>query len=85
MELPQAVRKLSGMPAEKLGLKGRGYIKEGLFADMVIFDPSTIIDTATFEDPYRFPKGIEHVLVNGRFAVRDGKLTGERAGRIQRK
>ncbi len=73
------------MPAEKLGLQGRGYIKEGFFADLVIFNPSTIIDTATFEDPYKFPKGIEHVLVNGKFAVRDGKQTGERAGKVLRK
>ena len=85
LDLPQAVRKLSGMPADKLGLKGRGYIKEGLYADLVIFNPSTIIDTATFEDPYQFPKGIEHVLVNGKFAVRDGKQTGERAGEILKK
>jgi N-acyl-D-amino-acid deacylase len=85
LELPQAVQKLSGMPADKLGLPGRGYIKEGFFADLVIFNPSTIIDTATFEDPYQFPKGIEHVLVNGKFAVRDGKQTGERAGEILRK
>jgi N-acyl-D-amino-acid deacylase len=82
LSLPQAVRKISGMPAEKLGLKGRGYIKEGLYADLVIFDPSTIIDTATFEDPYQFPRGIKHVLVNGKFAVRDGKQTEERAGEI---
>jgi N-acyl-D-amino-acid deacylase len=84
LSLPQAVRKLSGMPADKLRLKGRGYIKEGLYADLVIFNPSTVIDAATFEDPYQFPKGIEHVLVNGKFAVRAGKQTGERAGEILR-
>ncbi|MHB8174193.1 MAG: N-acyl-D-amino-acid deacylase family protein [Nitrospirota bacterium] len=84
LSLPQAVRKMTGMSADRLGLKGRGYIKEGLYADVTVFNPSTVIDTATFEDPYRFPNGIEHVLVNGKFAVRDGKQTAERAGKILR-
>ena len=84
LSLPQAVRKLTGMAADRLRLEDRGYIKEGLYADMVIFNPSTVIDTATFEEPYQFPHGIEHVLVNGRFAVRGGKQTELRAGRILR-
>ena len=82
LSLPMAVRKLTGMAADRLKFKDRGYIKEDLYADIVIFNPSTVIDTATFEDPYQFPHGIEHVLVNGRFAVQSGKQTGERAGKI---
>ncbi len=82
LTLPQAVRKLTGMAADRLRLKDRGYIKEGLYADMVIFNPSTVADAATFDDPYQFPHGIEHVLVNGRFAVRGGEQTKARAGKI---
>jgi N-acyl-D-amino-acid deacylase len=84
LTMPQAVRKMSGMPADKLGLAGRGYLKEGFFADIVIFDPDTVSDTATFEDPYRFPAGISHVFVNGELAVEGGVQTKARAGRVLR-
>ncbi len=85
IKLPEAVSKMSAMPAEKLGLKGRGYLKPGFFADIVIFDPATVIDNATFEEPYQFPAGIKHVIVNGALAVEDGVQTAARAGRVLRK
>jgi len=85
LTLPQAVRKLSSMAAGKLGLKGRGYLKPGYFADIVVFDPATVGDTATYEEPYQYPAGIRHVMVNGEFAVRDGLQTDVRAGRVLRK
>lgn len=85
LSLPQAVRKLSGMAADKLGLAGRGYIKVGNFADIVVFDAHQVVDRATFEDPYQFPVGIKHVLVNGDVAVCEGRQTDKRAGRILRK
>jgi N-acyl-D-aspartate/D-glutamate deacylase len=83
--LAQAIRKMTSMPAEKLGLKGRGHIKAGDFADMVIFDPVSVRDRATYEDPYQFPMGIRHVFVNGEHAVKDGVQTAARAGRVLRK
>ncbi|HEX9859973.1 MAG TPA: D-aminoacylase, partial [Nitrospirota bacterium] len=85
LTLPEAIRKMSAMPAERLGLTGRGYIKEGHYADMVVFDPKTVNDTATFEEPYNFPTGILHVVVNGELAVENSKQTAARAGRVLRK
>ncbi len=80
----EAVRKMTALPAARAGLRDRGLVREGAFADLVAFDPATIADTATFTDPHRYPAGIRHVLVNGRFAVRDGEQTDERAGRVLR-
>jgi N-acyl-D-amino-acid deacylase len=84
LTLPQAVRKMSSMAAEKLGLDGRGYLKEGFFADIVLFNPETVADRATYEEPYQFPVGIKYVFVNGALAVEDGKQTAARAGRVLR-
>ncbi len=58
----------------------RGRIKEGAFADLVVFDPDTIQDEATYVDPHRYPSGIHHVVINGRFVIKSGALTGERPG-----
>lgn len=85
LTLPQAVRKLSAMQADKLGLAGRGYLKVGGYADIVVFNPDVVGDKATFEDPYQFPVGIEHVLINGEMAVENGVQTEKRAGRALRK
>jgi N-acyl-D-amino-acid deacylase len=81
----EAVRRMTGLPAERFGLVDRGSIREGGFADVVVFDPETIIDRATFEHPIREPAGIEHVFVNGERVRANGVSTGARPGRILRR
>ncbi len=85
LTLEQAVHRMTGMPAAKFRLERRGLIRPGYFADLVVFDPSAIIDTATYEDPKRYPAGISDVLVNGAAVVRDGRHTGARPGRALRR
>lgn len=85
LSLEEAVRKMSGLPATTIGMIDRGFVASGLAADLVVFDPATVIDHATFEEPSLPSTGIEHVLVNGVFAWRDGALSGERAGRTLRR
>jgi N-acyl-D-amino-acid deacylase len=85
LSLPQAVRKMTSMPADQIGLTDRGRVAPGKKADLVIFDARTVKDTATFEDPHRYPVGIAHVVVNGVSVVRDGDHTGARPGRALRK
>ena len=80
----EAVHKMTGLPAARLGLCDRGVVREGAFADLVVFDPAEIADTATFTEPRRYPEGICHVLVNGRFVVYDGCQTDERPGQALR-
>jgi N-acyl-D-amino-acid deacylase len=81
MPLETAVFKMTGLPARKIQLEDRGVIRPGAFADLVAFDPATVTDTATFSDPHQYPVGVEVVVVNGVVTARDGKLTGELAGR----
>lgn len=81
MSWEQAVRKSSGLPASTVGLVDRGVIAVGMAADVTVFDPNTVIDRATYENPALPSEGIRHVLVNGRVALRDGVATGERGGR----
>jgi N-acyl-D-amino-acid deacylase len=85
LTLEQAVHRMTGMPAAKFRLEKRGFIRAGYFADLVIFDPSAIIDTGTYEDPKRYPAGIGDVFVNGTAIVRDGRHTGTRPGRALRR
>jgi len=85
ISLEQAVRKMTGSPAAKLGLKDRGLLREGLAADITIFDPATIADQATYADPNQFAAGVVHVLVNGRFTLKDGRPTGALPGRFLRR
>jgi N-acyl-D-amino-acid deacylase len=85
LSLPQAIRRMTSFPAQRLGLQDRGLLREEMVADVTVFDPSTIIDTGTYAEPNRHPIGISHVLVAGRIAVEDGKLTGVRAGRVLRR
>jgi N-acyl-D-amino-acid deacylase len=85
LSLAEAVHRMTGMPAAKFGMRDRGAIREGAFADLVVFDPETVLDTATFDDPHRAPEGIPHVLVNGVAVVRDGEPTGARPGRPLRR
>ena len=79
--LTEAVRRLSGLPASNLGLDHRGFIKEGMFADVVVFDPATIADRATFEKPHQYSVGVKHVFVNGVQVLKDGEHTGAKPGR----
>jgi N-acyl-D-amino-acid deacylase len=79
--LPEAIRRLTSLPAANLGLEGRGLIETGAFADVVAFDPATIADRATFEQPHQYAVGMRHVLVNGVPVLRDGGHTGATPGR----
>ncbi len=85
LELEDAVRKMTSLSAARVGLEKRGLVAEGYFADLVVFDPKTIIDKATFKKPHQYPEGIHHVFVNGKAAVADGKFQGLRAGRVLRR
>ncbi len=80
--LEDAVRRLSQLPAENLKLTGRGALKTGYFADVVVFDPAKIQDHATFEKPHQYSTGVMHVLVNGTPVIKDGEHTGARPGRV---
>jgi N-acyl-D-amino-acid deacylase len=84
LDLVEAVRRMTALPASIFGLRDRGTIEIGMHADIVVFDAETIRDTATYESPYHFPVGIEHVFVNGRPVVRNGEFTNERPGRALR-
>src|SRR5216684_1246828 len=79
--LQEAVRRLSGLPAMNLGLDHRGFIKEGMFADVVVFDPARIADRATFDKPHQYAVGMKHVFVNGVQVLKDGEHTGAKPGR----
>jgi N-acyl-D-amino-acid deacylase len=79
--LPEAIRKMTSLAASQMKIAERGTLKEGYFADVVIFDPTTIADTATFEKPHQYPVGVDTVIVNGIVTVRNGKHTGAHAGR----
>jgi len=81
LTLEQAIRKLSGLPATNLGLDHRGFVQEGMFADVVVFDPATIGDRATFEKPHQYAVGMKHVFVNGAQVLKDGEHTGAKPGR----
>ncbi len=82
VSVENAVRSMTSLPAQILGLRDRGMLREGMAADVVVFDPSKIKDTATFFEPHQHAEGIEHVLVNGKLAVDGGHLTWERAGTV---
>ena len=82
--LEDAVRKMTSLPAQVMRLGDRGFLREGYWADVVVFDPRTVRDTATFEKPEQYPVGIEHVLVNGVPVIRGGEHTGARPGKAVR-
>jgi N-acyl-D-amino-acid deacylase len=84
-DLSTAIYRMCGFPAHKFGLRDRGVIAEGAFADLVLFDAATVIDKGTFEDPNRYPEGIRQVFVNGRVAVHDGIVQAQRHGRVLRR
>lgn len=84
MSLESAVHKMSGLPARKLGFRDRGVLREGAVADVVVFNPDTVGDRATFDDPHQYPEGIVHVVVSGVHTIREGEQTGLLGGRAVR-
>jgi N-acyl-D-amino-acid deacylase len=82
--LEEAVRRLTSMPAENLGIRHRGSLAPGYYADVVVFDPETIADRATFEEPHQYAVGVRHVLVNGELVLTNGGPTGAKPGRVVR-
>ncbi len=85
LTLEEAIRKMTSFPAQRVGLEDRGVLRPGLKADIVVFNPATIIDKATFEKPHQYAEGVVAVIVNGRLALSNGQMTGERAGRALRR
>lgn len=85
LTLEDAVRKMTGLPAEQFGISRRGKLCEGYFADVLVFDPQTIGDLATYEDPVQYSQGMDTVIVNGQIAFSEGKPTGILAGRVLRR
>ena len=81
ISLSEAIRRLTGLPATNLGLDRRGFLRKGMFADVVVFDPQTIADRATFENPHQYSVGVKHVFVNGVQVLKDGEHTGAKPGR----
>ncbi len=81
MSIESAVHKMTGLTAERFGLADRGLLKEGMAADITVFDPATVIDLASYEEPDAVSEGISHVLVNGKAVWLDGRPTGERPGK----
>jgi N-acyl-D-amino-acid deacylase len=85
LTLEEAVRKMTSLPADRMGLSDRGRIAEGAAADLTVFDPATVIDRATFEAPHQYPDGIPFVIVNGVVSVDGGSFVDARAGRVLRR
>lgn len=82
LSVEQAIRKMTSLPAERIGLRERGQLRAGWFADLVIFDPNTVSDQGTFQEPHQYPIGINYVFVNGQLAVDDRSYTDTRAGTV---
>jgi dihydroorotase/N-acyl-D-amino-acid deacylase len=84
LTLEEAVRKMTSLPAARVGLRDRGLLRPGMKADLVVFDPATVADAATFENPHQYAVGVSYVIVNGVVVVDDAKVTGARPGRVLR-
>ena len=84
LTLEQAINKMTGMPASRVGLKDRGLIRKGMFADITVFNPATVIDRATFEIPNQHPEGVPFVIINGQINVDNGRRTSVLSGRVIR-
>jgi len=85
VSLDQAIRSMTSLPATVFGIDGRGVVREGAFADVVVFDPARVVDRATYQSPHLLADGMDWVIVNGTIARREGVFTGARAGRVLRK
>jgi dihydroorotase/N-acyl-D-amino-acid deacylase len=82
LPLETAIQKMSAFPAQRLGLSDRGVLRTGLKADLLIFDPATVRDTATFEKPHSYAEGVSLVVINGQVVFEGGKMTAARPGRV---
>lgn len=85
LTLQEAIRHMTSMPAQRLGLRDRGLIREGYWADLVVFDPDTVSDTATYDNPRQFPQGVLYTLVGGEVVIDAGRYSGARPGRVLRR
>jgi len=85
LRLEQAIRKMTSFPAQRFGIHDRGLLKPGIWADIMVFNPETVIDKATYQDPHQFPEGIEYVIVNGEITAEKGEYRNVLAGRTLRK
>jgi N-acyl-D-amino-acid deacylase len=85
LSLPEAVRKMTSYPAQRLGIPDRGLLRDGMKADIVVFDPVTVRAVATYDEPRRFPVGIPYVIVNGQLVVDGGEHSGATPGRALRR
>jgi dihydroorotase/N-acyl-D-amino-acid deacylase len=84
LTLEDAIRKFSALPAQRMRLVDRGVLKEGMWADVVVFDPNTVRDVATYDNPNRLSEGMDFVLVNGTPVIENGKMTGALPGKVLR-
>ena len=84
ISVEHAIRSCSGLPADILRLKDRGYLRAGYFADVVVFDPKTLRDKATYDEPHQYSTGVRYLFVNGKLAIDDGKIQPGMAGRVLR-
>jgi N-acyl-D-amino-acid deacylase len=82
IDLPSAIRSMSGLAAEVFGVEDRGFIRDGAIADVLVFDLQRVNDPATFDDPHHFSEGMVHILVNGSIALDDGTFTDALAGQV---
>jgi N-acyl-D-amino-acid deacylase len=85
LTLEDAIRKMTSLPAARLGLADRGLLRPGMKADLVVLDPASVRDRATYENPHQYAEGIETVILNGRVVVDGGEHTGTLAGRVLRR
>ena len=84
LRLEEAVRKMTAIPAQRLGLSDRGILRDGMKADIVVFDPQRVAAKATFDEPKQYPEGIDYVMVNGQLVIDNGVHTGALSGRALR-
>jgi N-acyl-D-aspartate/D-glutamate deacylase len=85
ISLEEGVRKMTSLPARRMNLPGRGELREGFAADIVVFDPDIIADVATYSEPRQYPAGIDYVIVNGEVAAEHGRQNATRAGKLLRR
>src|SRR5207249_4975503 len=85
ISLDQAIRTMTSLPASVFGIEGRGELREGAFADLVVFDPTRVVDRATYQKPRELAEGMDWVIVNGAIARKDAAFTGARAGKVLKK